>query len=156
MTRLADRATARHHPSYVTVIRFVLAAVLLVTGVGKLLDLRGFGEIIANYRALPDALVLPAGTALTLAELGLAAWLLSGRWLSAAGLLAAAMHLGYFGWSAIALARGLNISNCGCFGVFLARPLTPLTLLEDGLLFLVAASLFLGARRTEHVAPRRG
>ncbi|MBC8645596.1 MAG: hypothetical protein H7X85_00410, partial [Thermoanaerobaculia bacterium] len=39
--------------------------------------------------------------------------------------------------------RGIAVPNCGCFGVFLARPLTWGTVLEDG--GMVAASLALAA-----------
>lgn len=31
----------------------------------------------------------------------------------------------------VTLWRGLAIANCGCFGVFLARPLTAQTVVED-------------------------
>ena len=44
-------------------------------------------------------------------------------------------------WAAIALARGIPIGNCGCFGVFRERPLAPTTLLEDAA--LIALSLLL-------------
>lgn len=131
----------------VTGLRFVLAVVLLTTGAGKLLDLRGFAEIVTTYEVIPDALALPAGLALTLTELGVGVWLLSGKHLALAGLVAAALHLAYFGWSGLALLRGLDIKNCGCFGVFLARPLTPLTLVEDGVLFFAALYIWFGARR---------
>jgi hypothetical protein len=141
---------AAAYPWHVVVSRFLLGAVLLATGLGKLLDLRGFAGVIETYHVLPEVLAWPAGIVLTLSELALAAWLLRGRRLAPAGLVAAAMHLAYFGWSAVALLRGLDIANCGCFGIFLARPLTPWTLVEDGVLFLVAVILFVGAWRAEH------
>ena len=49
------------------------------------------------------------------------------------------MHLVYAGWAASALARGLRLENCGCFGVFLPTPLTWRTVVED--LVMVALSL---------------
>lgn len=38
----------------------------------------------------------------------------------------------------LALHRGLQIANCGCFGVYWARPLTAVTLVEDALLLALA------------------
>jgi hypothetical protein len=52
-----------------------------------------------------------------------------------------AMHFAYAGWSAVALLRGLRLDNCGCFGVFLARPLGWETVAED--MVMVGLSLWL-------------
>jgi hypothetical protein len=49
------------------------------------------------------------------------------------------MHALYALWSAVSVLRGLKLPNCGCFGVFLARPLGWSTAVED--LVLVGASL---------------
>lgn len=136
-------------PLYVRVLRFVLAAVLLVTAIAKLLDNRGFAEVIATYRVLPHWALLPSALALSLTELGLGVWLVGGVRLSLAALLATALHVVYFGWSSVALLRGLNIPDCGCFGVFWAHPLSLATVAEDAGLALLAYVLFRGARRTE-------
>ena len=127
--------------------RALLALVLLGTGVGKALDVPGFAAVVAGYGVLPQALVLPAAAALTAAELALSAWLASGVRLRWAGLAAAAMHAGYAGWAGLALWRGLDIPNCGCFGVFLARPLTAGTLAEDGVLVLASLLVANGVPR---------
>jgi hypothetical protein len=49
------------------------------------------------------------------------------------------MHALYAAWSAVSVLRGLKLPNCGCFGVFLVRPLGWSTVFED--LVLVGASL---------------
>ena len=139
-------AAARPAP-WVVAPQALLALVLLVTGVGKALDVPGFAAVVATYGVLPQALVLPAAAALTGAELALAAWLASGVRLRWAGLAAAAMHAGYAGWAGLALWRGRNLPNCGCFGVFFARPLTAGTLAEDGALVLAALLVAKGAQR---------
>jgi uncharacterized membrane protein YphA (DoxX/SURF4 family) len=127
--------------------RVLLAAVLLATAIGKLLDIGGFAAVVATYRALPEPVVLPAALALALGELGLGLWLLSGMLLVPAALASVLLHAVYLAWSAAALARGLDIPNCGCFGVFWARPLSWLTLAEDGVMLLVSLALYRGARR---------
>ena len=73
----------------------------------------------------------------------IAAWLL----LVAAALLTVLLHAGYVVWLGLAYLRGLHIANCGCFGVFWARPLTPWMFLEDGALLAAAAILYFGVRR---------
>ena len=112
-------------------LRFGLGFLLLATAVGKLLDLGGFARVLGGYEALPPALLLPAGVAITALELALAGWLLSGWRLARAAAASAVLHGAYAVWSALTLARGLRIENCGCFGVFWARPLTWVTVAED-------------------------
>jgi hypothetical protein len=119
------------------VLRFGIGFLLLATSVGKLLDLGGFARVLNGYEALPQALLVPAAVAITALELVLAGWLLSGRRLAQAAAASAVLHGAYAAWSALALARGLRIENCGCFGVFWARPLTWMTVVED----LVVAGL---------------
>ena len=136
------------HPLWVTALRLLLGALLLTTAGGKLLDLAGFAKVVGTYRILPDWLLLPAGLGLALAELALAIALVAGFRLAEMALAAAALHVVFLLWSALALTRGLEIANCGCFGVFWARPLTKWTLLEDLLLAAACLGLWRGARRT--------
>jgi uncharacterized membrane protein YphA (DoxX/SURF4 family) len=126
-----------------TVLRFAIAALLLVTATGKVLDLRGFASVLETYRAFPDEALIPLAVLIPLLEVALAAWLLTGRRLPSAALASAAMHAAYGVWAGVTLARGISVPNCGCFGVFLTRPLTWGTVLEDGV--MVAASLALAA-----------
>ncbi len=130
-------------------VRFGLALILLATGAAKLLDIGGFAAIVTQYRVLPDALALPAAWGLALFELALSAWLIAGRWLRLAATASLALHLAYMIWSVVALLRGLELANCGCFGVFWARPLSLATPIEDTLLAALSATLLLGARRRE-------
>lgn len=124
-----------------TVLRVVIGSLLLATAAGKLLDMPGFVAVLKSYQALSDWALAPAALAVIGAELLLGLWLLSGRRLAAAALASGAMHPAYSVWAAAALARGLTIPNCGCFGVFLPRPLTRSTVVED--LGMAGASLVL-------------
>jgi len=112
-------------------LRVLFAVLLLVTGVAKLLDMAGFYEVVRSYQSLPNVVVPPASWVLAVGEIVMAAWLLARyrpRWAAVTVVL---LHLMYLGWLVIALLRGLEISNCGCFGVFWARPLTWYSPLED-------------------------
>lgn len=123
------------------VLRGFIGLVLLATGAGKLLDVRGFARILGSYRVLPEESLLPLALAIPIAELALAIWLFSGRRLAGAALISSAMHLLYAGWSAGGVTRGLELPNCGCFGIFLARPLGWSTVAED--IVMVGLSLWL-------------
>jgi uncharacterized membrane protein YphA (DoxX/SURF4 family) len=119
-------------------LRFFFAILLAVTGVAKLLDMAGFADVVRSYQSLPDILVPPSAWLLAVGELVLAAWLLARYRTRLAAVLVVALHLMYLGWLLAALLRGLQLPNCGCFGVFWARPLTWFSPLEDLALVLLA------------------
>ncbi|MFN3201463.1 MAG: MauE/DoxX family redox-associated membrane protein [Bradymonadia bacterium] len=118
-----------------------IGLILLATALGKSLDIPGFADVVGTYQVLPEWSWMLVAVGMTGFEWVLGAWLLSGRKLTQAALVSAALHTAFFGWASLALYRGLELSNCGCFGVFLARPLTTATLWEDG--FMVGFSLAL-------------
>ena len=128
-------------------LRLLIAALLLLTAGTKLVDVQGFAAVVAEYRVLPPALVGPAAWTVALAELGLGVWLLSGWRLVPAALASVVLHATYMAWSSLALARGLALANCGCFGVYWARPLTWVTVAEDAVLTGVSLLLARVARR---------
>lgn len=129
-------------------LRLFLGLVLLATAVGKLADVRGFAGVLRAYEAFPEASLVALAAAIPIAELALALWLFSGRGLEGAALAAFVLHVVYAAWAALSLARGLRLENCGCFGVFLARPLGWRTVTEDLVLAAASAALLaLAVRR---------
>lgn len=120
-----------------TLLRLLIGLVLFATAAGKLLDVRGFAGVLRTYEAIPEWVLLPIAVGVPVAELALALWLFSGRRLAGAALAALGMHLAYAAWATASLLRGLELENCGCFGVFFARPLGWRTVVED----LVTAGL---------------
>jgi hypothetical protein len=122
-------------------LRFAIGLVLLATASGKLLDAPGFARILGSYRAFPSWSLLPLAWAIPLLETALGVWLLAGRRLRGAALCSLAMHAVYAAWSVVSIERGLKLSNCGCFGVFLARPLNWSTVAEDGVMMLLSGAL---------------
>ena len=128
-------------------LRLTIGFVLLATAAGKLLDVSGFARVLESYQAFPGWSLTPLAWAIPSVELGLALWLFSGRGLRAAAAASLGMHLAYAAWSAVSLLRGLKLPNCGCFGVFLARPLTWGTAAEDIAMAALSAALLLLAGR---------
>jgi len=132
------------------VLRIALGILILGTGVGKALDLIGFVRVVETYSLLPAAFLYPVAVVVTASELVLGVWLLSGWRPATAALAAIAVNLGYAVLLTITLTRGLDLKNCGCFGIFLARPLRWFSPLED----LVFAGLsWLLYRRASGLAP---
>ena len=130
-----------------TSIRWFFVLLLAAAPVGKLADIPGFYAVIKSYALLPEAVIPISAWALAIFELVLAIWLAMGKRIEVAALIVIALHLVYLIWLAIALARGLDIPNCGCFGVFWARPLTWFTLLEDLILLVLAIVMWRSASR---------
>lgn len=129
------------------VLRGFFAVLLLITAVTKLADFSGFVQIVASFDVLPAPLLVPAAWMLTLLELGLGLWLLSGWLLCGASIGLLALHSAYLLWLSAALLRGMEIQNCGCFGVYWARPLGIQTLVEEAVLLLLAVGLVVSCRR---------
>ena len=131
------------------VLRILLGLLLAFTAIGKGLDLSGFAKVIGTYDVLPEVFWFPTAVVMTLIEGTLSIMLLGQYKLRGAALGSVGLHMAFTIWAAVALLRGLTIENCGCFGVFLARPLAWSTVLEDGV--LLALSILLWA-----LCPREG
>lgn len=128
----------------VPALAWTLAALNGAAALGKALDVPGFLLVLVEYRLLPGPLLFPGTLALILAEAAIAIGLLLPRARHAAALAAAALAALYGAALTVTLLRGIALQNCGCFGVFLPRPLTLFSPLEDGL--LVAMALLLAQR----------
>ncbi|MGH8592772.1 MAG: MauE/DoxX family redox-associated membrane protein [Gammaproteobacteria bacterium] len=131
-------------------IRSLLGALFLATGIAKLLDNRGFAQVIATYElSIPEPGLLPLALGVSLLELAVGMNILRGRRLKQNVLATLVFHIGYTALAAATLVRGLPIENCGCFGVFLARPLRWSTVGEDLALTAVSAvGVFLLSNRS--------
>ena len=132
-----------------TGIRCFFVLLLAASAIGKLADMPGFYAVVKSYGLLPEMVIPVSAWALAIFELALAIWLATGKRFYVATLMVISLHFIYFVWISIALARGLNIPNCGCFGIYWARPLTSFTLLEDLILLALAIVMWrsLGQQR---------
>ena len=106
------------------ILRIILGVLIAGAGIGKLFDISGFVSIIRTYQLnLPTWLMWIFAISISIFELALGLWILFGYNLKTAAFLSVIMHSGYFVLLTTSLLRGLNLENCGCFGVFFARPL---------------------------------
>ncbi len=127
-----------------SLIRYFFVFLLAASSLAKLADMGGFADVVVSYDVLLAAFVPLAAWALMVFELVLAFWLFTGKELRRAAGMLVALHLVYLVWLSFALFRGINIPNCGCFGIYFPRPLTLFTLVED--LLLLGLAIFLLTR----------
>lgn len=142
-----DHCAKHQMKTWLHLIRIFFILLLAASAIGKLADMPGFFAIVESYSVLPRWLIPTAAWALAISELSLAVWLISGWRLRQAAWILIALHAVYLLWLLSALGRGLNIPNCGCFGVYFARPLTWFTPLEDIVLLGLSFLLWKGAKR---------
>lgn len=131
---------------WVLILAWLLALAFAATGLGTGLDVVGFALILQDYRLFPDVLLMPLALGVVLTEFAIAIGLLGAATRKVAALAAMAMASVNALVLSVTLLRGFELANCGCFGVFLARPLTPFTPLEDVVLFLLAWLVWREAR----------
>ena len=127
--------------------RWFVGLVLLATGIGKALDIKGFVDVLSNYDLLPYFGNVLLGYTLPFIELTTGLCLLFRFALRTAAWAAVCLHVLLLGAALITLWRGLALANCGCFGVFLARPLTGQTVVEDVVMLGLSILVLYESRR---------
>lgn len=108
----------------VIILRVILSALFLFSGIVKLFDLRKFSITVAQYGMLPRQLVKPFAYTLPVVETLIGLWLSSAWnifWAAIAGL--ALLLISEFGVF-VALLQKKKMENCGCFGTAIKVPLT--------------------------------
>ncbi|WP_447969568.1 MauE/DoxX family redox-associated membrane protein [Nitrospira sp. M1] len=123
------------------VLQILIGGIIFGSALGKSLDLPGFADVLKTYQAFPESTLYSIAISVTAFEFVLGAWILSGWHLTTSAMTAAVMNLVYAGWMTVTLFRGLNLDNCGCFGVFFPRPLNWFSPIED--LVMVALCVLL-------------
>jgi hypothetical protein len=114
------------------VLKLFFILLMFTTGIGKLLDIPGFAEVIATYQlGVSGHFATGLGLGVALFELELAIYMVRKPLSVLVGPILTLVHSGYSLLAIITVSRGLELENCGCFGVFLARPMTTMTIVED-------------------------
>lgn len=126
--------------------RYFVGVILIGTGLGKLLDLPGFVTVIEAYRLVPHPVSVVLAYVLPFIELGAGLLLVTGRYLIFGASLAIGLHGLLISAVIFTLERGIRVDNCGCFGVFLARPLSFTTLAEDLVMLTMSGWAWMNAR----------
>lgn len=127
--------------------RLFVGLILLASALGKSLDIQGFVDVLVTYRAFPDWSLWPVALLFTGIEWVLGGWVLSGWRLATGALAALVLYAGYALWMTLSLVRGLDLPNCGCYGVFFPQPLSWYSPLEDLILLGMCYALRQAAKK---------
>lgn len=109
----------------------LVGVVLLATALGKALDVPGYVNVLDSYQTFPLAMHWFVAIFVIAFEAAVGLAILFPISNARGALLSLAMHLSYATLAWVTLLRGITVPNCGCFGVFLARPLGWNTVIED-------------------------
>ena len=134
------------------VLQVLIGGIIFGSALGKSLDLPGFADVLLTYQAFPESALYAIAFSVTAFEFVLGAWILLGWRLHASAITAAMMNVVYAVWMTITLFRGLELSNCGCFGVFFPRPLTWPSPIED-LVMVFLCGLLAYLTQCRHQSP---
>lgn len=126
--------------------RLLIGGVLFASALGKSLDLNGFVEVLVSYRMFPDWSLWGLALGITGIEWVLAVWILVGWYLPTGALIALTLNGLYAIGLIITLIRGLDLPNCGCYGVFFPQPLRWYSPLEDLVLVGICYALRVGSK----------
>ncbi len=134
-------------PYLILFARLALGGVLILGGIGKLLDARNSAEAVsAQVPFLPKALAGPAATVLPWIEIALGALLVLGLGLLPVGLAAGALMVLF---TAIVTRDVLQRkgTTCACFGRFSNEEVSELTVVRDLVLLALAGVIVLVPNR---------
>lgn len=124
-------------------LRVVLGLTLVATSVGKALDVAGFRDVMRTYDVFPDWALWPIALFMPVLEGFIALSMLTG-WRLARGIQASLLlHASFASLLTLELLRSMHLKNCGCFGVFWARPLTWQSPVEDVIMLAITAGILL-------------
>ena len=107
----------------------------------------GFAVILNSYQLQPHWASIALAYTLPFIELGTGVCLLRAVQRVATAWVAIGLHTLMISVVAVTLIRDIQVPNCGCFGVFLARPLTVITLIEDAVMLTLSILVLLDAKR---------
>lgn len=140
---------------WVMVSRIILGAVYLGMAVGQLVSWREMPAILGAYQAVPAGAVPWLAGGLVVGELVCGVWFLARpRAQTLAPVWAyTVVALVWAGLGAQAYLRGLELDNCGCFGMYLTQRLSWFVLLQDALLLGYAAVMIRSGLRARRPIP---
>lgn len=128
-------------------IRLFLAAIFMLAGIGKLLDLEGSEKAVKDF-GVSDSVAKPFAYGLPIAEIVIALLLLSvtTSWIGAiGGFLLLLTFIGGMIWQ---MAKG-NAPDCHCFGQIHSEPVSAKSLIRNAIFAILAFFLVLQGRENQ-------
>jgi len=133
----------------VLICRFLLAAVFLLSSIGKLVDIERYSvDAVYNFGILPMVLARPFGLVMPFIELLCGLGLLFGVLTRLSALGVGLMSIAFFIAKAIVLSQGRSI-ECGCFGA-IVDTLASVTIFMDIPMLLLSLIVMLAPSFARH------
>jgi len=129
--------------AWILISRIILGLWLLITGLLKVPDLKGFAALVRTYGGTAAKYPFMA-YGIPFAEIVLGAGLLVGYQLKYVAGLSFLMLLVYTYGVAKMLIKKKKMANCGCFGTMIKVPLTKWSLVEDLVCLALVLVIFFG------------
>ncbi|MEI7789453.1 MAG: MauE/DoxX family redox-associated membrane protein [Chlorobiaceae bacterium] len=128
-------------PALITALRLMLGAFFIMSGLEKLLDLKFFGLIIAEYQILPSFLIPSIALLVSLCELVCGTMLLINLFARFSSTVMLCMMVIFIAAMINNIMRGLN-HDCGCFKLLsqwysLKEEIGIVPIIRDILLFIL-------------------
>jgi uncharacterized membrane protein YphA (DoxX/SURF4 family) len=130
------------HPYVTLASRVALGGVFIFAGITKLPDLSTLIWKINQYHILPPSLATAYGYVLPPLEIALGIFLVLGLFLRVSSSVSGLVVLSFIIAHITAMARGLVINTCGCFGEAVPLASAHSLLIDFGFLLLVLQILF--------------
>lgn len=133
--------------TFLFLVRIILFAIFALAGIAKLYDLQGSKKAVSDF-GMPDFLAKPLAVLLPVAEIAIALLLVfvQTSWFGAIG--AAILLTVFIGGMAYQMAKG-NAPDCHCFGAVHSEPVSPKSLIRNGIFLLPAIGLIISGRENQ-------
>ena len=130
---------------FFSLLRYFFSFLLIFTSICKLLDNKGFAEIILSYKLFEFNLfpVLIMALLISTFELSLGISVYCNKRLKLNGILLCVLHLCHFMVSLFSFKNDVKIENYGYFGSFFAMPLTQVTVIVDAIVLALSVAYLL-------------
>jgi len=133
------------------IARLLLAAVFVVSGLAKIVDLKGSQKAVKGF-GVPSFLAVPLGTLLPFAELAVAVALIPSSWAWYGAIGALALLLAFIIGISVNLSFGRK-PDCHCFGQLHSEPVGASTLIRNVLLAAIAGAIIWQGAAYNNVGP---
>lgn len=131
--------------------RLLLAAVFVVSGLAKVVDLKGSQKAVQGF-GVPSFLAVPLGTLLPFAELAVVVALIPSAWAWYGAIGALALLFAFIVGISVNLSFGRK-PDCHCFGQLHSEPVGPSTLIRNVILGAIAGFIIWQGAAYSNVGP---
>ena len=133
------------NPTLILIIRILVGAALIISGLLKIIDLKGFVYIVEGYSEIARKFGKTPAYILPFIEVIVGVMLIAGFYLTIASGISMLMAILFGAMVISVLMKHKKLENCGCLGAKFKVPISWRSFAEDVLFFILALLIFLSA-----------